>query len=89
MNRADSMVPGKPCDDHSSGFLVGLPLVGDFESKRLVPIDSMNAFCNHYQINTLHYLRGITDFPMWAGLPTALEVTSNGHLGDSVYPGCC
>jgi hypothetical protein len=24
------------------------------------PYDSMNAFCNHYQINTLLYLRGIT-----------------------------
>jgi hypothetical protein len=26
------------------------------------PYDSMNAFCNHYQINTLLYLRGITLF---------------------------
>jgi hypothetical protein len=34
---ADSMVGVIPCDDHSSGFRVGLPLVGGFESKRLVP----------------------------------------------------
>jgi hypothetical protein len=38
MNRADSMVLGKPRDDHSSRFLVGLPFAGDFESKRLVSI---------------------------------------------------
>jgi hypothetical protein len=38
MNRADSMVLGKSRDDYSSGFLVGLPLVGDFESKRLESI---------------------------------------------------
>jgi hypothetical protein len=30
MNRADSMVLGKSRDEHSSGFLVGLPLAGDF-----------------------------------------------------------
>jgi hypothetical protein len=38
MNRADSMVLGKSRDDHSSEFLVDLPLVGDFEFKRLVSI---------------------------------------------------
>jgi hypothetical protein len=35
---ADSMVRVIPCDDHSLEFRVGLPLVGGFESKRLVPI---------------------------------------------------
>jgi hypothetical protein len=32
MNRGDSMVLGKSRDDNSSGFLMGLPLAGDFES---------------------------------------------------------
>jgi hypothetical protein len=34
---ADSMVWVIPCDDHSSGFRVGLPLVCGFEWNRLVP----------------------------------------------------
>jgi hypothetical protein len=38
MYYTDSMVLGKSHDDHSSGFLVGLPLAGDFESKRLAII---------------------------------------------------
>jgi hypothetical protein len=38
MNRADSMVLRKPRDDHISRFLLGLPLAGDFESKRLATI---------------------------------------------------
>jgi hypothetical protein len=40
---ADSMVWVIPSDDYSSGFRVRLPLVGGFESKRLVPIHRTEA----------------------------------------------
>jgi hypothetical protein len=52
---ADSVVWVIPCDDHSSGFHVGLPLVGGFESKRLVPIIALKL-CHVKSYNTKNTL---------------------------------
>jgi hypothetical protein len=52
---ADSMVWEISCDDHSSRFRVGLPLVGGFESKRLVPIIALKL-CHVKSYNTKNTL---------------------------------
>jgi hypothetical protein len=52
---ADSMVRVIPCDDHSSGFRVGLPFVGGFESKRLVPNHRTEALSLSHIIPRIHY----------------------------------
>jgi hypothetical protein len=52
---ADLMVSVIPCDDHTSGFCVDLPLVGGFKSKGLVPIIALKL-CHVQAYNTKNTL---------------------------------